>query len=110
MTIEVVTHRILVKPHNVLEVDPAYKAARAIGLDVAGTSLDREQKGIDKGVVLSMGPTCFDQSGENPLKVGDVIVWVRHAGYEVVDPDSKEKLRILNDDDVVGIIREKEDK
>ncbi len=109
MTIEIVTHRILVKPDNVLEKDPAYKIAKELKLDVSGSSLDREQKGIDTGTILSMGPDCFDQSTHpNPLQVGDTIIWVRHAGYEVVDPKTKDKLRILNDQDVVGIIREKE--
>ena len=106
MTVQVVTHRILVKPLDVFEEDEAYKAARRMGLDLSlENKLKREQQAIDRGTVLSWGPTAFsDFNTENPLQVGDTVVYARHSGKEIEDKDIK--YVVLNDEDIVAIIRE----
>lgn len=100
--IEPVLYRVLVKPHDIFVEDPSYAAAKRMGLTVAGEKIDREQKGVDRGVVLTLGPTV-----DPDLKVvaGDTVVWARHAGKEVEDPETKEKFVLLNDEDIVAIIR-----
>ncbi len=107
MSIDVVTFRVLVKPHDVLEKDDAYAAAKRMGLDLSlETKLGREQAAVDEGTVVSFGPTVFKDYGvDNPIKVGDVVVYAKHAGKKIVDPTDKVEYLCINDEDVVAIIR-----
>lgn len=102
--IEPITFRILVKPVDVL--DKEYKTSIP-GFQVAGTEKDRHQAGVDEGTVVSMGPTAFaDYKVDNPLKVGDTIVFAKFAGKPVVDPEDRStKYVLINDEDVVAIIK-----
>ena len=104
-----VTFRILVAPVDVLEEDEQWKSAKRAGIDLSGTELElkREQNGIDKGHVVACGPTAFlAYDTPNPLQVGDLVVFARHAGKQVTDPDDpKRKLVVINDEDVVAIIK-----
>lgn len=108
--IEPVIHRILVKQLDVLEEDKAFKQARAAGLILEGDIMKREQAAVDRGEVLAWGPTVFrDFGGENPLEVGNVIVFARHSGKTVRDPeqadDDQTKYILINDEDVIAILR-----
>lgn len=106
--IEPVIHRILVEQYDIKKHDPAFEAAARMGLTIAGKEADREQQAVDKGVVISFGPTVFrDFGGENPLAVGDEIVFARHSGKAVEDPETKKKYVVINDEDVVAILRKK---
>lgn len=104
--IEVVTHRILVKPYDVMKKDEKYAAAKRMGLEIVGEQVVREQRSVDKGVVVSYGPTAFaDMHTPNPLNPGDEIVWARHAGKEIEDPETGETFVALNDEDVIAILK-----
>ena len=104
MSIEVVGFRILVKQDNILE-DKKYKTSIA-GFVIAGEEKNREQQAVDKGTVVAFNETAFgDYSFDNPLKVGDHIVYAKYAGKEVVDPETNEKFVIILDEDVVAIMR-----
>ena len=103
--IECVTFRVLVKPENITEKDEAYAAAKRLGLDLSlETKLTREQAAVDEGTVVGFGPVCFKAYDiENPLKVGDKIIYAKHAGKAV--KDGEEDFVVINDEDVVAIIR-----
>lgn len=108
--IEPVIHRILVKQLNVVEEDKAFKSARAAGIVLEGDIMKREQAAVDRGEVISWGPTVFrDFGGDNPLEVGHVIVFARHSGKTVRDPDQADddetKYILINDEDVIAILR-----
>lgn len=105
--IEPVTFRIVIKPFSIEEKDETYAIAQRLKLDMSHEKkIQREQAAVDEGVVVSFGPTAFQEFGcDNPLKVGDSIIYARHSGKEVVDPATKEKLVIINDSDVVAILR-----
>lgn len=107
MTIEVVTCRVLVQPDDIKETDNRYKAAKNIpGFVIADTQVDREQAAVDKGTVVGFGPVVFKDFGtDNPLKVGDRIVYAKHAGKAVIDPETDETFVVINDEDVVAILR-----
>lgn len=99
-----VTFRIVVKPSDVEQEDPVYAAAKAAGL--ALLNLEREQEAVDKGTVVSFGPTAFVEYGtDNPLSVGDTIVYARHSGKSIKDPVTNETFVIINDADVVAILQ-----
>lgn len=97
-----VLYRVLVKPYDIFEKDDAYAAAKRMGIEVVGDSKKREQQSVDKGVVISLGPTC---DASLAVAEGDEIVWARHAGKEVIDPESGETFVVVNDDDIVAVFK-----
>lgn len=105
--IEPVIHRIVVKPFDVTEKDEAYQAAKRMGLDLTlEKTVNREQAAVDRGTVVSIGPTAFQAFGaDSPLKPGDEIVYARHAGKAVKDIYTDEEFILINDEDVVAIFR-----
>ena len=97
--IQPILHRILVKP------DPVEtKSAGGIILTV---NEKREQAAAEKGVVISVGPTCFKDFGSDSdiLKGGDRVYFAKYAGKIVKDVDGEEFV-ILNDEDIVAILKE----
>jgi co-chaperonin GroES (HSP10) len=103
-----VTHRILVKPVDIMDKDEHLRKAKELGLIVHKDEKDREQAAVDEGVVVDFGPTAFLAfDTENPLKKGDTVVYARYAGKVIVDPDDEIKYVALNDEDVVAIITKK---
>lgn len=103
--IECVTFRVLVKPENIVEKDSAYAAAKRMGLDLSmETKVNREQAAVDEGIVVGFGPTAFKDFGiDNPVKVGDKIIYAKHAGKAV--KDGEEDFVVINDEDIVAIVR-----
>lgn len=107
MNIIPVAHRLVIKPFDITESDDTYRSAKAAGIVLSGEDkLKREQAAVDRGTVVALGPTVFKDFGcEHTLSVDDEIVYAKYAGKEVEDPETKEKLVIINDEDVVAIIR-----
>lgn len=105
MAIKPILHRILVKPDDIMEKDVHLRKAKELGLIVHRDEQDREQAAVDEGVVVDFGATVFrDFGSENPIKVGDKVVYARYAGKTIVDPDDDVKYVALNDEDVIAII------
>lgn len=106
MKIQPILHRILVKPEAIEDVDENMAKVKNIpGFVIAGQERDREQAAIDTGTVVDMGATVFRDFGtDNPLKVGDKVVYARHGGKTITDKDTKTKYVLLNDEDIVAII------
>lgn len=105
MSIEVLSFRILIKPLDVIQ--EKYKTSIE-GFVVAGDQKDREQKGVDIGTVVSIGPTAFVdyKLTECPIAPGDQIVFAKFAGKPVVDPDCPDQaFVVINDEDAIAIIR-----
>lgn len=102
--IEPLTHRILIKPEDVEQTK--YKT-EIKGFVIAGNTKEKEQKGVDKGEVVSFGPTAFrDYNTNNPLTPGDTVVFAKFAGKEVIDPEDPDaKFVIINDEDVIAILK-----
>lgn len=104
-------HRLVVKPHTQEQVDEVLKRARAAGLTIVNSNQEREDASVDRGVVLSIGPTAWktESLGNSPwCKVGDEVLFAKFAGKIVEDPTTKEKVFILNDEDVVAVLTAKE--
>lgn len=103
MSIRILLHHILVKPDNVTDADEVYRRAKAAGIQL---ELDkREQKAVEYGTVVDIGPTAFLDLGRDPsiLKVGDRISFARYSGKSIQDTDGTE-LVLLNDQDVLVVI------
>jgi len=92
-------HRVVVRPEKVEEVTEG-------GLFIPKTIQDSEQRHVSRGEVLMIGPTAWnDFGGENWCDVGDTVVFAKYGGLTVEDEETGEELRVLNDEDVVAIIK-----
>ena len=100
-------HRILVKADRLEEVDKTFVKAKEMGIVIPEMEdRKRAQAGVDKGTVVSIGPTAFrDFNAESPIKEGDYIAYARFAGKIIDDPYTEEDYVLLNDEDVVCIIK-----
>jgi co-chaperonin GroES (HSP10) len=100
-------HRILVKADKLEDVDKTYVKAKQIGIVIPEhEDRKRAQAGVDKGTVVSIGPTAFrDFQAESPIKEGDYIAYARFAGKIITDPETEEEYVILNDEDVVCLFK-----
>ena len=104
-------HRLVVKAFKQEEVDEVLKRASESGFlkdfQIINSNKKREDASVDKGVVLSIGPTAWKDFGSDPwCKVGDTILFAKFAGKVVEDPETKEDVFILNDEDVVAVVQE----
>lgn len=101
-------HRILVKADKIEETDKTLLRAKALGLEIPEhDDRKRAQATVDKGMVVSIGPTAFkDFNSDCPIKEGDYIAYARFAGKMITDPFTEEDYIILNDEDVVAIFRQ----
>ena len=99
-------HRIIVKQQKLNEAHKEYQKAEALGIIIPEHEDNkRAQAGVDKGTVVSIGPTAYrDYNVDVPIKVGDVIAFARYSGKTIVDPVDEEEYVALNDEDVVAIL------
>lgn len=103
MAIKILLHHILVKLEDVCEANETYRRAKALGIELA---LDkREQKAVEYGTVVDVGPTAYLDYGRDPtiLKGGDRISFARYSGKSITDSDGTEYV-LLNDSDVLCVI------
>ena len=80
------------------------------GILIAQESLDKLRIATNCGYVLSMGPLAYHDKEKFPTgpwcKVGQWVVFARYAGSRL--PIEGGEVRILNDDEVLGTIKEPE--
>ncbi len=103
MSIELLLHHVLVTPEKAEEADEVYRRAAAAGIQL---QLDkREQAAVEFGTVVQVGPTAFKDYGRGPdiLKAGDRVSFAKYAGKSIKD-DNTDYL-ILNDQDVLCILK-----
>lgn len=104
--IKCISFQVLLKPFDIKEEDPTLAAAKRMGITLTGDSLEREQKSVDKGTVVSWGPTAFKEYGiDVPFEAGDQIVFAKFAGKEVIDPETNEKFVVILDQDCIAILK-----
>ena len=80
------------------------------GLIIGQDTLEKQQVGSTCGLVLAMGPHCYDKDKfpEGPWrKKGDWVIFARYAGSRM-NIDGGE-IRMLNDDEVLATIEDPED-
>ena len=80
------------------------------GILIAQESLDKLRVATNCGYVLSMGPLAYQDKEKYPTgpwcKVGEWIIFARYAGSRL--PIEGGEVRILNDDEVLGTIKDPE--
>lgn len=100
--INLLLHTVLVKPERVEDTDEVIRRAKAAGLQV---QLDkREEKAVEYGFVIQVGPTAFKDYGRDPsiLKEGDYVTYAKYAGKEI--KYKGENYLILNDQDIIATL------
>ena len=80
------------------------------GILIAQESLDKLRVATNCGYVLKMGPLAYHDKEKFPTgpwcKTGDWIIFARYAGSRL--PIEGGEVRILNDDEVLGTIKDPE--
>ena len=93
-------HRVLVRPD-----DPPEKIG---SLFVPNWVKDNRATENIKGTILKVGMTAWKAFDEGLpwAKVGDRVAFAKYGGFILEDENTKEKFRLLNDEDIVAIWRE----
>jgi len=115
MRVKVTGHRVLVKQEKIHEHDLVYKRAKEAGLQIEFDKDVRYQAAIDQGVIVDVGSTAWNDFGGTPwASVGDTVIFVKHAGKSVIDPDEIDLKNedqtpyvILNDEDILAVVEAK---
>lgn len=94
-----VGYRIIVKPE---EVKKAVETSGGAKIYKPEQVIEKEQGGVDKGIVVDMGPDCFSKMISKWCEIGDVVVWSRYAGKPMDDPELG-LVHIINDQDVLAV-------
>lgn len=109
-SIKVLMHRIAVRPMDIDDWDASRRKAKELGfalapIDTLGGDKERMALNVDIGEVLQIGPTAYnDFKIDVPVKVGDVVAYVKSAGKLIKNPFTDEKILALNDEDIVAIL------
>jgi chaperonin GroES len=99
MTIIPFLHRVLVKPKPVEKVTDS-------GIIIPDTTTRKEQAGTEEGTIIAIGDTFARDFGGSVLpQVGDKVYFAKYAGKFIKD-ENGEDLVLLNDEDIVAIIKE----
>ena len=96
-------HRLLVQRDNFEKVTE--------GGIILATDEKLEKLHINRGTILKVGPTCWlaDWLGGGKVpwcKEGDRIYFAKYAGAVCIDEETKEEFLLINDEDVLMIIKE----
>lgn len=91
-----------------IQVDDTERITKG-GIIVPPSMIRSEQKRLTTGTVKRIGPDAvarFIVNGEKrPLEAGDRIVFSLWGGFEIKDPEEKNRdFRLLNDEDVLALL------
>lgn len=101
-------HRVVVKLLSLKEIDKAYEV-KIDGFEIVGEDIKRREEGVDIGEVVAIGPTAFrDFGGEAWCAVGDTVAFAKYAGKVVKDLTTDQRYQVLNDEDLVCILKKGE--
>lgn len=102
-------HRLVVKPFNLQEHDEVFARAKRAGLELLPVDQRKQEVNIDQGTVISIGPSAWkDFGGTNWCEVGDVVGFAKYGGKYIKDPVTKEDYLVLNDEDVICVLKKDE--
>ena len=86
------------------------KAKTKGGIYLSDESIERSQVASTCGLVLSMGPHCYDKEKfpEGPwCKKVDWVIFARYAGSRIMIDGGE--VRLINDDEILATVKDPED-
>ena len=102
MPITPVGHRLLVKPDPIEE-----KTVGGIYITTDVTRV-RDEQAQTCGTVVAVGKNCWKafDDGSAWCQEGDHISFAKYGGFVIKDPTDGVEYRLLNDEDVVALLKE----
>ena len=96
MKLEVVGHRVLLKPHLAEEITEG-----GIYIGHADT-FKREQGATQIGQIVDIGPNAWldFKPGTPWAEIGDVVYYAKYAGKEIKNEEGNIEYIIINDEDI----------
>ena len=92
-------HRVLVKIDEVAETSKG-------GIIIAKTIADKQEEAGIFGTIVAIGETAWkDFGGRAWAVIGDRVMIAKYGGFIAQEPDTTDKFRILNDEDIVAVLR-----
>jgi co-chaperonin GroES (HSP10) len=93
-------YRILVRP------DPIENEMKTDMIELPDSVLDRQRIEVTTGTIIDIGAQAWKDlaNGDPWAKVGDHVVYAKHGGKIIEDPDTGEKVVLLNDKDIIGLL------
>lgn len=93
-------HRVLVK------VEEAEKVTKG-GIVIPDHLQDRNTEASTIGTIVAVGPTAWQafDDGTPWAQVGDRVAFAQYGGKKITDPETDETYRILNDEDIIAVVR-----
>lgn len=91
---------ILVRP------DAAKNQMKTEMIEIPQMVLDRERHEVTTGIIVAVSPLAWKGilDGTPWAEVGSHVIYAKHGGKNVEDPETGEKFILLIDKDVLGII------
>ena len=81
------------------------------GVLITESALERQQVASQCGLVLAMGPQCYQDKERYPTgpwcKVNDWVVFARYAGSRIQIEGGE--IRLLNDDEILATVQDPKD-
>lgn len=101
MSLQILGYRVLIRPDKVEKQSDG------------GIVLVRDERRalaeIHTGVVVQIGELAWadlTKSEKQWAKVGDRVLFSKYGSKTIFDPDTEERFEVVNDDDVMCVIRE----
>lgn len=93
-------HRVLVR------VDEIEKKT-AGGIVLPDAIADKHTEANIFGTIVAVGANAWKafDDGEPWAKVGDRVAFAKYGGFVIEDPDTKERFRLLNDEDISCVVK-----
>jgi co-chaperonin GroES (HSP10) len=120
MDYSVVGWRILVKPNDLDEIlqenVPEFLKDKNFKVALPPQMERMVESSTVMGTIISIGDWAFkayfrklkdNEEFQCPVSIGDRITYARHSGEPWIDPDTKEKYVLLNDEDIHLVKKQK---
>jgi co-chaperonin GroES (HSP10) len=98
-------HRVLVKP-DAVEDSLMPDELRKMGFKLADADNSRKNAVIS-GEIVAIGKTAWKafDDGEPWAEIGDKVFFAKYGGFVIEHPETGEKFRLLNDEDITVVVR-----
>lgn len=104
MPLDVVGFRVLVKKDEIGE------EVTEGGIVLPDTERQQRRVRTNSGKVVGIGNVAYraysdDYTGDRWVSIGDKVIWAEYSDKIIQDPDTKEEFSVINDDDIIAIVR-----